>query len=127
MNEFNFEAKRKIVEAGASKVFKEWSAHSSITMDDFIRELEWVCSDPADGGPSKDKMTREIALTPTGIKRLGRNNGFLTAFYELDTGLHWDGEFFEFPVTTDKERRIHGDVATYKYRCKISLSAKDRV
>lgn len=31
----NFEIKKKIVLAGDSRIFKDWEAHSTITMDDF--------------------------------------------------------------------------------------------
>lgn len=36
----NFEIKKKIVLAGDSRIFKDWEAHSTITMDDFISALQ---------------------------------------------------------------------------------------
>ena len=68
----NFEIKKKIVLAGDSRIFKDWEAHSTITMDDFISALQWLCEDALDGN---GKLTREIALAP-------------------DLGSLWNGEKF---------------------------------
>lgn len=113
----NFETKKKIVLAGNSRIFNDWAAHSSITMDEFISALQWVCEDALD---ESGKLTREIALSPDRIVKLRRVNdrSGMTAFYEYPSdnsgagslGALWNGE--EFP---------DGFVR------KISLSAKDRI
>ena len=113
----NFEIKKKIVLAGNSRIFNDWAAHSTITMDDFISALQWVCEDALD---ENGKLTREIALAPDHIVKLRRVNDSLgmTGFYKYPSdnggagslGALWNGE--KFP---------DGFVR------KISLSAKDRI
>lgn len=113
----NFETKKKIVLAGNSRIFNDWAAHSSITVDEFISALQWVCEDALD---ENGKLTREIALAPDHIVKLRRVNDSLgmTGFYEYPSdnggagslGALWNGE--KFP---------DGFVR------KISLSAKDRI
>lgn len=113
----NFEIKKKIVLSGGSRIFNNWAAHSTITLDEFVSALEWVCADPMD---DNGKMTREIALAPDRIVKLRRiNDRFgMTAFYEFPSdnggngtlGALWGGTMFP-------------DGFVYK----ISLSAKDRV
>lgn len=113
----NFEIKKKIVLSGGSRIFNNWAAHSTITLDEFISALEWVCADPMD---DNGKMTREIALAPDRIVKLRRiNDRFgMTAFYEFPSdnggngtlGALWGGAMFH-------DGFVH----------KISLSAKDRV
>lgn len=103
-----FEVKKNIVLTGNSRIFNNWAEHSSITADDFIVALEWVCDDPLD---ANGMLTREIALAPDGIVKLRRINDHhtgITSFYKFegDNG----GEIFD-----DGFMR------------KISLSAKDRV
>lgn len=112
-----FDAKKSIVLAGNSRIFNDWAAHSTITMDDFISALQWVCEDALD---ENGKLTREIALAPDRIVKLRRVNdrSGMTAFYEYpcDNGgtgslaSLWNGEMFP-----------DGFVR------KISLSAKDRI
>ena len=109
----SFETKKKIVLAGDSRIFNDWAAHSTITMDEFISALQWL-------GDENGKLTREIALAPDRIVKLRRvNDGLgMTAFYEYlrdnggdgELGSLWSGE--KFP---------DGFVR------KISLSVKDRV
>ena len=113
----NFEIKKKIVLAGDSRIFKDWAAHSTITVDDFVTALEWVCEDSLG---ENGKLTREIALAPDRIVKLRRSNDSfgMTAFYEYPSdnggdgalGSLWSGE--RFP-----DGFIH----------KVTLSAKDRV
>lgn len=113
----NFEVKKKIVITGNSRIFNDWSAHSSITMDEFISALQWVCDDALD---ENGKLTREIALAPDSIVKLRRVNDSLgmTGFYEYPSdnggagtlGALWNGE--KFP-----DGFMH----------KVTLSAKDRV
>ena len=113
----NFEIKKKIVLSGSSRIFENWAAHSTITQDDFLAALEWLCSDPMD---DKGRLTREIALAPDRIVKLRRSyDRFgMTTFYEFPTdnggsgnlGWLWSGEKFS-------------DGFTHK----ISLSGKDRI
>lgn len=113
----SFEIKKKIVLAGNSRVFNDWTSHSTITMSDFISALQWVCEDALD---ESGKLTREIALAPDRIVKLRRSNDRfgMTAFYEYphdngsdgDLGSLWSGE--KFPDG---------------FICKISVSAKDRI
>lgn len=113
----NFEIKKKIVITGNSRIFNDWAAHSTITMDDFISALQWVCEDALD---ENGKLTREIALAPDHIVKLRRVNDSLgmTGFYEYPSdnggagafGSLWNGE--KFP-----DGFMH----------KVTLSAKDRV
>ena len=113
----NFEIKKKIVLAGSSRIYADWAAHSTITMDDFISALQWVCEDALD---ENGKMTREIALAPDRIVKLRRANDHsgMTAFYEYPSdnggtgsiGALWSGERFQ-----------DGFIR------KICLSAKDRI
>ena len=57
-----FEIKKKIVQEGGSRIFKNWNAVSGITEEEFLEALEWVCDDPnADDG----LLTREIGLLVT--------------------------------------------------------------
>lgn len=113
----SFETKKKIVLAGNSRIFNDWAAHSTITMDEFISALQWLCEDALD---ENGKLTREIALDPDRIVKLRRvNDGLgMTTFYEYpsDNGgtgslaSLWNGE--KFPDGFSR---------------KISLSAKDRI
>lgn len=113
----NFEIKKQIVLAGNSRIFNDWVAHSTITMDEFISGLQWVCDDALD---ENGKLAREIALAPDRIVKLRRVNDSLgmTGFYEYPSdnggagalGALWNGE--KFP-----DGFIH----------KVTLSAKDRV
>lgn len=113
----NFEVKKKIVLSGNSRVFNDWAAHSTITIDDFISALHWVCEDVLD---ENGKLTREIALAPDRIVRLRRVHDSLgmTGFYEYpidnggtgSLGILWNGEKF-----SDGFMR------------KVSISAKEHV
>mgnify|MGYP004592805673 FL=1 len=113
----NFEVKKNIVLSGNSHIFNDWAAHSTITMDDFISALHWVCEDALD---ENGKLTREIALAPDRIVKMRRVNDSLgmTSFYEYPSdnggagalGALWNGE--KFP-----DGFMH----------KVTLSAKDRV
>lgn len=113
----NFETKKKIVLAGGSRIFKDWSAHSSITVEDFLDALQWVCADPLD---ATGKLTREIALAPDRIVKLRRVNDNLgmTAFYEYPCDNGGDGKLGSL---WSGEKFPDGFVR------KIRLSVKDRV
>ena len=44
----NYEAKKRIVQAGESRICNNWVEHTDITPQDFLDALEWVCEDPFD-------------------------------------------------------------------------------
>lgn len=113
----SFETKKKIVLAGDSRIFKDWAAHSTITMDEFISALQWLCEDELD---KNGKLTREIALAPDRIVKLRRVNDSLgmTAFYEYPRDNGSDGELGSL---WSGEKFPDGFVR------KISLSVKDRI
>lgn len=56
----NFEMKKRIVEAGGSRIFEDWSNRAGISREDFVEGLKWVCNDPCDGGWSGKRLTREL-------------------------------------------------------------------
>ena len=55
-----FEVKKNLVLTGNSRIFNNWAEHSSITADDFIVALEWVCDDPLD---ANGMLTRAVSYT----------------------------------------------------------------
>ena len=120
----NFEIKKRIVLSGNSRIFNDWSEHSSITMEEFIEALEWVCNDPLNG---QGKMTREIGLSPTGIVKLFRANreDGLCFFYK--DGELWGGEVFTRKPTTEKEKKFCDDNGLLSELHKICISCKDKV
>lgn len=119
MGNYLFDIKKKIVLAGDSEIFKNWSEHSTITVDDFLKALEWVCEDEFD---EQNRRTRWIGLEPNRIVRLkacyGRFYGFPVWYINIDDPIDeagkrfpvWDGKFFE-------DGFLH----------KIMLSARDKV
>lgn len=113
----NFEVKKKIVLSGNSRIFNDWAAHSTITMDDFISALQWVCEDALD---ENGKLTREIALAPGRIVRLRRVNDSLgmTAFYEYPSDNGGTGSLASL---------WNGEMFPDGFVRKISMSAKDRI
>lgn len=123
-NKHNFAIKKKLVEEGHSKVFKEWSKYSTITKEDFIKALEWVCNDPltADG-----KVTREIGLTPTNIVKLTRvyNDLGLSSLYK--DGEWWNGETFTKPCENEREKLFSYDGRNIEGTYKVSISCRERI
>ena len=111
-----FEAKKKVVLAGESRIFKDWTAHSSITAEDFIAALEWICEDDFD---DKHRTTRAIGLTPEKIVKL-------KTIYDRRTGLAGYIELEDF-----EKNKIHswwnGAIFEDGFNHKIMLSAKDRI
>ena len=122
---FNVDIKVKLIDAGKSKIFDNWKAHSNITREQFIEGVKWLCADTLD---EKGRLTRELGLSPNGLIRLKRvyDNYDMVSFYVLseDTSLCllWNGELFE----TDCPQYISptGKISVTQ---KISLSAVDRV
>lgn len=63
----NYEAKKRIVQAGESRICNNWVEHTDVTPQDFLEALEWVCEDPFD---KEGRITREIGLEQNRIVRL---------------------------------------------------------
>lgn len=127
----NFDIKKKLVLNGQSRIFNNWSEHSTITTEEFLENLEWVCNDPMQKVELKDghtieRMTREIGLTPTGIVRLQRVNdahGDFVGFYRQD-GRLWEGEIFERSCT-EAEKPFYGNTTEELH--KIAISCRDHI
>jgi len=88
-------ARVRIVQKGESRIFNNWHEHAGVSVDDFLRELEWLDSDPCDGGKSCDKMTRELGCTERdGLVRLKRVYGDLgsVGFYREDNRRRFTGK-----------------------------------
>lgn len=117
----NFLIKSKIVRNGESTVFKNWQKLApSLTPDDFLRELEWVCADDFD---SHGRLTREIGLTRNGIVKLFRHNIRFVTFRHKD-GRLWKGDIFLVPCDDPDYADENGMCRTL---LKLSLSARDKI
>lgn len=128
-NKFNFERKKKTVLEGKSKIFENWKERSNITKEEFLDALLWVCSDPKNGGKMKCQTTREIALTPNGIKKLAKvyDDGMpgLCDYDELRRkgyAKRWEGETFD--VECGREWNALGRI---RANLKITLNAMDSI
>lgn len=126
---FNFEIKRRLVVEDKSKIFTAWKELvPSITKEDFIENLEWLCNDPREYGNGEGRLTREIGLTTKGIVHLTRQNEWLTTFYREDNKELWGGDFF---TVKGDEKAVKMGLADKNgmvfVRRKISLSAEDRI
>lgn len=122
LSNYNFEIKKKIVENNGSKIFKSWQEHSTITKEDFLSALQWLCDDP-----NKEHPIREIGLTPTKIIKLYRvrdSLGFVS-FFEWETHKRWEGAFFDYELN-EKQRKIYEE-KSFRTCCKIQLSPEDRI
>lgn len=121
-NKHNFNVKKKLVEEGHSKIFKEWSKYSTITKEDFIKALEWVCNDPL---TEDGKVTREIGLTPTNIVKLTRvyNDLGLSSLYK--DGEWWNGEIFTMPCENEHEKMFSYDGKNVEATYKVSISCRN--
>lgn len=42
----DYEIAKKIVEAGDSKIFKNWHEHTGVSKEDFLAGIEWLCEEP---------------------------------------------------------------------------------
>lgn len=116
----NFEIKEKIVRSGNSKIFENWrSLVPTITMQDFLDALAWVCEDVETG-----RLTREIGLTKEGIVKIRRINKAIVTMYRMDNNMNWNGDNFRIPCDNPDFADKDGKIWT---NLKISLSARDRV
>ena len=125
----NFEIKKKIVLSGGSRVFSEWSKHSTITVDDFIDALDWLCDDPLN---DRNQCTRDIALSPTGIKRLYRRYYDDTSFAgwvdsaDKSVAPHrWEGEIFQQELI-DHDKKMWG-CDTIPVRRILTITVKEHI
>lgn len=121
----DFDVCKKIIDFGRSEVFENWKTLAPITKDDFLDALRWLCEDPQDGGVAKDKMTREIGLTPDGIVKLSRSYGAcgICAFYDQD-GKLWGGRTFRIPCDDPRYADEDGKIDVNLH---LSLSCRDRI
>jgi hypothetical protein len=111
----NYEAKKRIVQAGESRICNNWVEHTDVTPQDFLEALEWVCEDPFD---EEGRITREIGLEQNRIVRL-------QIFRDDSTGLMSlvDIEVLKKP----SPHRWEGAWFADGFYRKILLSAKERV
>ena len=136
----SFEAKKKIVESGASAIFENWRQVSGIDESEFIDALEWVCDDPhANDG----KLEREIGLvvTPDGEMKRFMLSDDVPEMTKRAFGREWDesmtrgrivklkrvyyedGSFAGFYLLEDDD----GQKAGTRWRGNVSLSARDAI
>ena len=78
----------KLVQSGKSSIWQNWHSNvSSITMEEFIKELEWLYDDP--------NFTKELGCSKfDGLVRLRRirdKNGSFVGFYREDNSHLWGG------------------------------------
>ena len=91
-----FERAKKIVEAGESKIFKNWHEFTGVSMEDFIKALEWLyTSELPTGQYDWHRLRFELGCTRSGelvkLRRSfeGRDHS-LTVFRRIDDGSLWD-------------------------------------
>lgn len=112
--DFNRAKKEEIVKSDKSWMLKEWQKHSSITKEQFLDALKWVCSEKYNAA----------GLTKTGwIKLRWHHERSGTILREL-SGLAWAGDRFPVEVREDL-KAYYGD--TVDVVQKIALSSWDRV
>lgn len=126
---FNFELKKRLIEEGNSEVFKSWKALvPSLTEEEFIDNLRWLCHDQRENGDGTGQLTRAIGLTAKGIVHLTRQNGWVTALYREDTKKLWTGDFFRVQSDAKAIKMGYADKdGTIVMNANISLCAEDRV
>jgi hypothetical protein len=124
MNGFDY--KKKLIENDMSKVLKEWQKYSSITKEDFLQAVEWVCRDTFD---EFNRETRKIGLESDRIVKLGVRHYFdgPTIFYDIESGLTWGGAVFKFPAKTEKEKIFADNDGMFISNRKVCLSARDKI
>lgn len=129
--QYHYEVKKRLVQEGKSTVLTAWKELvPSLTEEEFLKNLEWLCADPRENGDGKTgRLTREIGLTSQGIVHLTRHNDWLTSFYRDDTNELWTGDFFKIAADKNKAVKIgYADTdGMITQHAKISLSAEDRV
>ena len=113
--------KAQLVKEGKSRIFAVWqSIMLSISRDEFISNLKWVCEDE-----QKDKASRGMALTPDGIAKLTYDHsGSVCKAHMTETKEEWKGARFRIPCFDDRYADFDG---TILQRFKLDLSSKDNV
>jgi len=66
-----FEAKKKLVNADKSEIFKEWNEFSGITKEEFIKGIRWLEADPMVEVDGKERVLREIGCKKDGTLEYG--------------------------------------------------------
>lgn len=133
----DFDIKKNLVVDGKSEIFSSWQeVVTTLTAEEFLENLKWVCDDPCENGDGTGILTREIGLTNSGIVRINRvyDKG-ITIMYRLDNGRVWEGDFFKVPCiekfvkNADKVKRMgYADSdGMISIRFKPSISARDRI
>jgi hypothetical protein len=123
----NFAVKKKIIENDENSIFRNWQEHSSITKDDFLAALEWVCQDRFD---ERGRVTREIGLEPNKIVKLKvvyDNRTGCPDYFKIDDKSRWEGAFFSFKAETETEKAFADENGMLINHKKIMLSAKNDV
>jgi hypothetical protein len=124
MDKNGYEIKKRIVESGESKVFKEWQKYGHISKWDFLAALEWVCMDQLD---KNNRLTRIIGLEQGKIVKLSVIHDAEITLYKLDNDFAWDGAVFKIPAETEKEKLFADEDGMILQNFKITLSARDNV
>ena len=118
MNNNDYDHKAQLVREGRSRTFETWKfVQPSITKDEFIDNLKWVCEDE-----QKDKASRGMALTPDGIAKLSYDNNGKA--HMTDTKEEWTRARFRIPCFDDRYADFDG---TILQRFKLDLSSKDQI
>jgi hypothetical protein len=124
---YHLDAKKKIVEAGNSRKLKEWQKYSTVTKEEFLDALEWLCDDPLN---QWHRPTREVGLTPTGLVKLKHcyyDDGSFEGFADPN-GRRWCGALFHTPARNEFERLNMADEnGLVRSLQQISISALDQV
>lgn len=133
----NFNIKKKIVENGNSRIFKEWCmVLPTLTKEEFLENLRWVCDDPTTDGKRTGKVTRDIGLTPNGIVHINRSiDVWYTVLYRADTHELWNGCYFHVPcekpfVKDPEDWRRRGYIntdGTVSIKFNLRLNLIDRI
>lgn len=124
---WDFKKKKDIVLKGKSKILNNWQTVSTVTTEEFLTALEWLCNDSLD---DKGYMTREIGLLNNGIVKLKRcytTNHETCAFYREDNGELWNGDVFNRLCLSEHEKKFSFDGKTISELHKISISCKDNI
>lgn len=131
-----FEIKKRLVLEGKSEIFAKWQELvPSLTVEEFIENLEWLCADTRENDDGSGRLTREIGLTTKGIVKIKRVNGWMTIMYRLDTHERWMGDWFVVPCIEKFVKNADNAIkmgyadenGKIRLHYKISLSCADRI
>lgn len=117
-----YQAIERKVKSGECQILNVWKTLSTVTDDDFLKGVEWILKDPLD---ERNRLTREMALSPTGIVYLDRIyddwHGMMVFSHNGQT---WKGELFEVE-TEEKDKKMYGN--TFMRSFELRLNAKDPI